>query len=295
MNRHRALVLSLTLALTAAACHSGEGQRKAPGVVDADIVTLKAQVAGTLERVSAREGDLVGPGDAIAEINGDKVANSLEALEIAERDLAIQEERTRGRLPPLRANTAYLGSQVARFTRLQQNQAASGETLEKLKVQLLEAQSQLTDLTRALAALQIQRDKVANQRRAQEIARRDLRITTPVSGVVLEKFVNAGESVMPGTLVVEILDLKSLFIDIYLEEREIGALRLGGPAQIEIDGPEGKRVAGAIAFFGRKAEFSPKYILSEKERQNLLYQVKVRIVGDPGPLKVGMPVTVLFP
>ena len=49
-----------------------------------------------------------------------------------------------------------------------------------------------------------------------------------------------------------------------------------------------------ISYFGRKAEFSPKYIVSEKERQALLYQVKVRVDRDLEVFKVGMPVTVVF-
>lgn len=293
MNMSKSVLLALPLLLITF-CHRDSGRPTAPGIVDADIVTLKAQAAGTVDRFPVGEGEIVGPGALIAEINGDKVANSLAGLVIAERDLALQDERTRARIAPQRANAAYLERQVARFTRLQQNQAAPGETLEKLKVQLLDAQTQLADLNRVLAALAIQRDQVANRRQALEIARRDLAVISPVSGVLLEKYVNPGESVLPGTLIAEVLDTASLTIDVYLEEREIGSLRLGGPARIEIDGPEKRTVTGTIALFGRKAEFSPKYILSEKERQNILYQVKVRVGPDAGPLKVGMPVTVVF-
>lgn len=294
MNTSKYVLLALPLLLISF-CHRTPSRPAAPGIVDADIVTLKAQAAGTVERVPVREGEAVEAGALIAEINGDKVANALAGLVLAERDLALQDERTRARIAPQRAGAAYLDRQVARFTRLQQNQAAPGETLEKLKVQLLDARTQLADLDRALAALAIQRDKVANQRQALEIAHRDLKVVSPVAGVVLEKYVNPGESVLPGTLIAEVLDTASLTIDVYLEEREIASLRIGGPARVEVDGAEKRTVTGTIALFGRKAEFSPKYILSEKERQNLLYQVKVRVGKDAGPLKVGMPVTVVFP
>ena len=58
-----------------------------------------------------------------------------------------------------------------------------------------------------------------------------------------------------------------------------------------MDGIERPVFRGRIAAFGRKAEFSPKYIVAEKERQALLYQVKVRIDRDLDVFKIGMPVT----
>jgi hypothetical protein len=51
---------------------------------------------------------------------------------------------------------------------------------------------------------------------------------------------------------------------------------------------------GTVSYFGRKAEFSPKYIISEKERKSLLYQVKIKVEGNSGIFKIGMPVTVVF-
>lgn len=127
-----------------------------------------------------------------------------------------------------------------------------------------------------------------------ELADRDLRLTSPVSGVVLETFASQGETVLPGAALADILDLSSLFVDVFIEEREIAALKLGQEAAIVVDGMPGRKFSGRISYFGRKAEFSPKYVVAEKERQALLYQVKVRLQGDLDVFKVGMPVTVVI-
>jgi len=92
----------------------------------------------------------------------------------------------------------------------------------------------------------------------------------------------------------DILDLSSLYIDVFVEEKELGALKLNQRAKIIVDGLEDRPFSGFIAVFGRKAEFSPKYIVAEKERQALLYQIKVRIDRDLDVFKIGMPVTVVF-
>jgi HlyD family secretion protein len=112
--------------------------------------------------------------------------------------------------------------------------------------------------------------------------------------VVLETFISQGETVFPGAALADILDLNSLFVDVFIEENEMATLRLNDRAKIVMDGLAGRSFSGYISYFGKKAEFSPKYIVSEKERQALLYQVKVRIDRDLDLFKVGMPVTVVF-
>jgi len=92
----------------------------------------------------------------------------------------------------------------------------------------------------------------------------------------------------------DILDTSSLYVEIFIEEKEISSLKLNQQVQIVIDGREDKKLSGVITYFGKKAEFSPKYIISEKERKALLYQVKIGIRKDVELFKVGMPVTVII-
>jgi HlyD family secretion protein len=263
-------------------------------VVDGEIASVKALAAGTLERLLVKEGQAVSQGELIAEINRDKLNNSREGLALNEKEIANSETRTREKRQLLVANAGYWQKQVQRFERLKRSQSISGDQLEKSRLQLKDAQTSLAELDRSLEALRIQKERITNQRQALDLAERDLLLKAPVSGVVLETFINPGESVFPGAALADILDFSSLFVDVFIEEKEIASLKLGQPARIIVDGLAGRIFSGSISFFGRKAEFSPKYIVSEKERQALLYQVKVRIDRDLEVFKVGMPVTVVF-
>jgi multidrug resistance efflux pump len=286
--------LLVSLLLLFFACGKNEREIRAPGVVDGEIASVKALAAGTLENLLVREGQAVGKGDLVAEINRDKVRNGMEELDLAVKDIANSEARIREKRQLLAANLGYWQKQVQRFERLQRSQSISGEQLEKSRLQLQDARTSLFELERSLDALAIQKQRVATQRRALELAEKDLLLKSPVSGVVLETFIGRGETVLPGAALADILDLSSLFVDVFIEEREIAGMTLGQKAVIIVDGLEGRSFGGRIAAFGRKAEFSPKYIIAEKERQALLYQVKVRIEGDLDVFKVGQPVTVVF-
>ena len=287
---------ALLLLLTSWFCACGKNEReiRAPGVVDGEIASVKALAAGTLERLLVREGQAVSRGELIAEINRDKVRNGRDELALGEREIANSETRAREKRQLLAANAAYWLKQAQRFERLQRSQSISGDQLEKSRLQLKDAQTSLAELDRSLEALQIQKERTANKRQALDLAERDLLLRAPAAGVVLETFIDPGESVFPGAALADILDLSSLFVDVFIEEKEIAALQLGQRAAILVDGLPGRTFSGVISYFGRKAEFSPKYIVSEKERQALLYQVKVRIDRDLEVFKVGMPVTVVF-
>jgi HlyD family secretion protein len=290
--KRTAALLSWILLLCA--CGKNGSEIRAPGVVDGEIASVKALAGGTLERLLVQEGQAVNGGDLVAEINRDKVRNGLEELVLSEKEIVNSETRALEKRQLLAANLGYWQEQAQRFERLKQGQAVSGDQLEKTRLQLKEAQTALRELDRSLEALHIQKDLVANKRRALELADRDLQLRSPVSGIVLETFVSQGETVLPGAALADVLDLSSLFVDVFIEEREIAALKVGQTARIIVDGLEGRPFSGRIAFFGRKAEFSPKYVVAEKERQALLYEVKVRLAGDLGVFKVGMPVTVVF-
>jgi HlyD family secretion protein len=284
----------LGLLLLFFSCQKSNLEIRAPGVVDGEIASIKALAGGTLDRFLIQEGQAVKKGDLVAEINRDKIRNGLQELALAEKEIANSEIRAREKRQLLNANLAYARKQVQRFERLQQNQSISGDQLEKARLQLQELQTSLFDLDQSLAALQIQKDKLANKRQALELTEKDMLLRSPVAGVVLESFIGQGESVFPGLALADILDLSSLYIDVFVEEKELAALKLNQRAKIIVDGLEERSFSGFIAVFGKKAEFSPKYIVAEKERQALLYQVKVRIDRDLDVFKIGMPVTVVF-
>jgi len=275
-------------------CREKEAEIRAPGVVDGEIASIKAMASGTLERLLIREGQAVSKGELIAEINRDRVRNGMEGLDLSAREIANSEARAGEKRRLLVANLDYWQKQVQRYERLRQNQSISGDQLEKARLQLKDVQASLFDVDRALEALRIQEERVLNQRQALVLTEKDLLLRSPVAGVVLETFIGRGESVFPGAVLADILDLSSLFVDVFIEEKEIAALKLGQRAAIIVDGLASRSFSGLISAFGRKAEFSPKYIVSEKERQALLYQVKVRIDRDLEVFKVGMPVTVVF-
>lgn len=290
----KAIIILVFISLTWACGHHKETAGQAPGVVDGDVITLKSQAAGAVEQFKAVEGQQTAPGDLLVKINSDKIQNQRSELDITLKEIENNSGKLREKARFLRSSLAYLGKQVQRFQRLKKTGAVPGEKLEAMELKKLEAQTSLADISRGLRALELQQEKIQTKAEYLDLVLADHTVTAPVAGVVLETFVSKGETVMPGTPLADILDTDSLFVETFLEEPELAALKLGMKARIQVDGMEGKELWGTISYFGRKAEFSPKYIISEKERTALLYRVKIRVDGVSGIFKLGMPVTVEF-
>ncbi len=291
----RVIIISICLVWAAACGDRGETGITAPGVVDGEIITLKAQVSGRVDEFNVVEGGEVTGDEVLVRINSDKVANRVEELAIRLKAIENSREKLEKKARFVRSNLIYLGKQVERFRRLKKTNSVSGEKLEAMELRKLEVETSLFDIGKSLRGLEIQREKVENKRGYLNLVLADHVIVSPVSGgVVIETFVSRGETVFPGAVILDILDMSSLFVEVFVEAREVSALKLGRKVRVLVDGLEGKELFGTVSYFGRKAEFSPKYIISEKERTSLLYQVKVKVDSASGIYKIGMPVTVVF-
>jgi HlyD family secretion protein len=134
-------------------------------------------------------------------------------------------------------------------------------------------------LAQAKAALAVAKSRLA-----------DATIVSPLSGVVLSKNVEPGDVVAAGTPVVTVAALDNVWIRAYLEEPELGRVRLGHPVRVASDSWPGRSWEGRVTFVASEAEFTPKSVETRKERVRLVYRIKVGIPNPDRSLKPGMPV-----
>jgi len=266
---------------------------KAQGLVDGEIYSIKTKVGGTIESLYFEQGKKVKKNELLLEINTDKIMNQLEGIKIEQENLELNESKLRKKLSFINKNIVYLDKQVERLKRLHEKKAIPGDQLEQMELKLDEAKTNRHEILKNLESIKVQKDKLNNQKQYLELNLNDFSMYSPVSGYIIEKFVSMGENIFPGVPVADILDPKTLYVEVFLEEREISKLKLGQKVVLIVDGIE-ENIKGEIIHFGEKAEFSPKYIISEKERKSLLYEVKISVKEMLEVFKIGMPVTVVF-
>ena len=112
---------------------------------------------------------------------------------------------------------------------------------------------------------------------------------SPVDGVVLVKSADVGEVLAPGTSVVTVGDIDHPWLRGYVNETDLGKVKLGSRARITTDSYRGKIYNGRVTFISSEAEFTPKQIQTQQERVKLVYRIKIELENPNHELKSNMP------
>lgn len=114
-------------------------------------------------------------------------------------------------------------------------------------------------------------------------------LRSPVAGVVLSKNAERGEVVAGGAAVVTVGEMAKPWLRGYIAERHLGRVKPGMAAEVTTDSYPGKKYAGRVTFISSEAEFTPKQIQTEEERQKLVYRIKIELENPRLELKLNMP------
>jgi HlyD family secretion protein len=283
-------ILLIIGAFLLGACQKREnGAIVAQGVVDGTILTLKSQVAGSVV-IHVKAGQEVRQNDLIAEVDRQKLDTQMAALELDKAEMALSRISLAKSIRLTERQLAYFKHQDQRFSRLVDKGSLPLEKKEGMELQRLQAETQLFDLGQKMAQLDLTEKKLSVRESQLNLQLADHVFHAKRRGWILETHLESGETVFPGSAILDLLTDDDLTIDIFLEEIELSGIAVAGQAEVMVDGREASLPA-RVQTISRQAEFSSKYIISEKERQSLLYKVTIGLPPDSS-LKIGQPVSV---
>jgi HlyD family secretion protein len=118
----------------------------------------------------------------------------------------------------------------------------------------------------------------------------DTAVYAPMDGVVLVKSAEVGEVLAAGTNVMTIGDIDHPWLRAYINETDLGRVKLGQKVNLSTDSFANKTYAGHVGFIASEAEFTPKQIQTKEERVKLVYRIKIDVENSSHELKSNMPV-----
>jgi len=261
------------------------------GTLEATEVTVAAQTAGQILRLSRDEGDAVAAGDTLATID-------VEKLMLQRRQLLASVDEIRANRRPVAEtvrqatdNLENIEKSYRRINALFEQGTATQQQRDDAHTKYQVAQSQLESAKAQGAMLDAREATVRASIALLDRQIRDGDVIAPLAGVITEKYVESGEIVGAGSAVFKIADTKRFWIKVYVSERDLGLFAVGSVAQVRVDAhPE--PLSGAVSWVSPQAEFTPKNVETRDARAELVYAVKVTIENPPGVLKIGMPAEV---
>lgn len=139
---------------------------------------------------------------------------------------------------------------------------------------------------------------IGSARAALELTKIVLGYTTlaaPYDGVILVRQAELGEVVSPGAAIVTLADIDHVWLRAYVNETDIGKIRLGETATVTTDSYPGKEYPGRISFISEAAEFTPKSVETHAERVTLVYRIRIDIENPSHELVPGLPADAKIP
>jgi HlyD family secretion protein len=175
--------------------------------------------------------------------------------------------------------------------REEQINAASAQ-VQRARAALKMAESNALEIKRLEQMLPLRRAEIARAEANLALIESQLADTvavSPIDGVVLVEAADVGEILAAGTTVVIIGDIDHPWLRAYINETDLGRLKLGAKAKITTDSYPGKEYEGRVSFIASEAEFTPKQIQTREERVKLVYRFKVEVENPQHELKSNMP------
>jgi HlyD family secretion protein len=245
------------------------------GRVEAIQVDVTTKEAGRVSKIFVREGDLVKPGDVLAQMD----TITLNAELARSEAIAAEEE---AKLFEIMASIAKAESQLklaevefVRARNLLNRNATSREEYDiketTVKTEKATVEGEKARLNTAHKSIDASKAEVARIKSRID----DMTLKSTVNGRVLYRLAEEGEVLGNGGKVLTLVNLNDIYMEIYLPAQDAVKTKIGAEARIVLDvAPEFVGRAN-VTFVAPEAQFTPKQVETRSERDKLMFRVKI--------------------
>ena len=288
------IVTLAALILVLTSCNRNKFNHDASGTFEATEVIVSAEGAGKIEAFNITEGDVLPRGKQVGYVDTTQLYLKKLQLQTATKAVSARKVNANTQIAAVREQIAKAELDKRRFDNLFADGAATQKQVDDANSQLAVLKSNLAALQNTLStsinsideessAFEIQVAQIEDQLQK-------CRIINPIEGTVLNKYSEEKEMASIGKPLYKIADTKHLFLHAYVVAPQLADVRVGQNATVYINtaGGEQKSYNGRVTWIADKAEFTPKTIQTQDERQNLVYAVKIEVENTDGQIKIGM-------
>ncbi len=288
-------IVILIISMLVFACNGNGDLSDAYGNFEATEIVVSSEVPGKIVLFDLENGDYLEKGKTVVKIDTVNFYLKGKQLKALKNEISVTTQDVLSQIKVLEEQKNVLLVEKKRVESLIADSAATTKQLDDIvgKVKVLDRQMEAVyvknrSVLSKLEALNVQMEEV-------EYNLTKCKIVNPINGIVLQKYVEPHELVMPGKALYKIADMGKLELKAYIDGTQLPNVKVGQKVKVYIDKTEDENteLEGTISWISSNAEFTPKIIQTKEERVKLVYAIKVLVKND-GRLKIGMPGEVKF-
>ena len=277
------------------------------GRIEATEVTISAKLGGRIEKIYIEEGDLVTNGQKLVEIQTDELRADLMKARaaLAQAEASVKEseimisvkeaekEAAKGLVAEKKSQLRGAENKERRFKSatvgaLPITEIEDAETIvQSHKAQLMSAEASAqkaeAEVESAKSRLEVAKANVAAQKAAIariEVDIRDSTIVAKHDGRIQYRIAQLGEMVGAGAGILNLVDLTDVYMTLFIPEKMVGRIAQGAECRIVLDAAKEWPICANISYVSSIAQFTPKTVETEAEREKLMFRVRARIPAE---------------
>jgi HlyD family secretion protein len=237
------------------------------GILEAPEVNLTSRIAGRIVQLDLLEGDPIAKDQIVCRIEDIDIRNQL--------------AQAKGQLADAEGDLHDAERTMARYSKLYAARVISAKDRDDAVTHLERSRGAVTA---AEASVRYYTDQLA-----------DKTIRSPITGIVVSKNLEVGEWVTPGTAILTIDDLSTIWARVDVEETELGSIHVGGAASVTLSTHPRQAYTGQVMAIGQEGQFATETDVRRGRQDIRTFYVKVRLLQAGNDLKPGMTAEVSFP
>ncbi|MDD2839880.1 MAG: efflux RND transporter periplasmic adaptor subunit [Rickettsiales bacterium] len=263
---------------------------KGNGRIESRETTVATKFYGRLAEINVNEGDIVKKGQLLATIDSRSISAELEAQKAKSEEILKQIASVDAEFKATNSDIKFYRKEVQRTKTLIKQNFSSQFELDRNNNYLEKFEAKLLSLKANKKALQASYKSALASIKSTEINIEDMKIYAPTNGVILYKLVENGEMLAAGGKLFIMYNPDDLYMTIYMPSEGAGQIKLGQDAKIKLDAYSDKIFNAKVTFIAENAEFTPKEVETQKEREKLVFRIKLTLNDNSSrEAKPGMP------
>ncbi len=282
-----------------------DGIAKGNGRIEAVEIDISTKSPGRIREILADEGDFVQVNDILARMDTDQLESQRKQAEAQLRRAEIGIETARSLVTQREAEHTAAEATVAqreaqldaaqrrlaRSQQLTQSRTVSQQVLDDDRATAQGAEAAVgaakAQLAATEAAIGAAKAQVVDAEASVEAAKaaiasieadiNDATLRAPKPGRVQYRVAHPGEVLSAGGRVLNLVDVSDVYMTFFLPTGQAGRVAMGADARIVLDAAPQYVIPAKISFVADVAQFTPKTVETEEERQKLMFRVKAKI------------------
>lgn len=285
-------ILIASISFMMFACTNKNGH-DASGVFETTEVIISSEGMGKILKFDVKEGDQLDQNQFVGYIDTVQLYLQKEQLRLSKQAINVRKPNLEIQISATREQIRKTELEKNRIENLLKSNAATQKQLDdidsQLKVYKNTLAAQINSLSTSISGINEDSQTFDVKIAQLENQLEKCKIINPISGRVLNKYVEEGEFASIGKPLYKIADTRVLYLRAYLVSAQLEKVKLGEKVRVLINfGEQQKEYQGSVSWISSKAEFTPKTIQTKDERQNLVYAIKVAVENNDNLIKVGM-------